>query len=256
MAAGWRITSKRWGSKDVRAMWGPFLSQQACIVEGRVSAHMLAEDFAESVPAELRAQAVELSPYIGRHLDAGEPAGLMGKGDHEAIVRVQAGLARAGLDQTLSVRSDDELGERRKDNLIVIGGPDVNQITEELLTLLNCGVTIARTNSSRNVVQDVINGPRYNTTSEAQETTDYGILVKGPSPYQQGKQVVIIAGAYGYGCLAASDFAINAKERMAELSRAHPRGFEGIVSYRRSGETSRPTEIIDEVLFRKLRGTT
>lgn len=141
LTAGWRMSRKRTGSKDIQAMWRPFLTEESCIVEGGVSAGMLCESLPERVPAHLRQQAIHLLPHLEKHLADAEPSGLMGKGDHEAIVRVQAGLARAGLPKTLPVRSEDELGERRKDHLIVVGGPDVNGITKELLSLLQSRVT-------------------------------------------------------------------------------------------------------------------
>jgi hypothetical protein len=214
---------------------------------------MLCESLPERVPAHLRQQAIDLLPHLEKHLADAEPSGLMGKGDHEAIVRVQAGLARAGLPKTLPVRSEDELGERRKDHLIVVGGPDVNGITKELLSLLQSRVTIARDDSDRNVVQDLVYGQQYVASIGGGEAWDYGILIRAPSPYQEGRLVVILAGAYGFGCVAAGFLAVNDIERMAELSRRHPEGFECIVSHRRSGAASSPTEENRLVLSRSIR---
>ncbi|MFC9687617.1 hypothetical protein ACFTSF_03690 [Kribbella sp. NPDC056951] len=243
----------RMGTKDVRAMWGPFLDGNSCIVEGSLSAATLSEALPGWVPTGLKQPATDLLPHIESYLRDQEPAGLMGRGDHEAIVRVQAGLARAGLPHTLPVRADYDLGERKKDNLIVVGGPDVNSVTKELLKLLDCAVTIAMDDSDRNGVEDLIHGQRYVTRAVEAETRDYGILIKAPSPYQEGKHVLILAGAHGFGCMAAGYLAVNDIANMANLSRRFPHGFECIVSYRRSGETLTEKNLV--VLARPLRDT-
>jgi hypothetical protein len=236
-------------------MWRPFLAEESCIVEGSMSPAVLTESLPDRVPDNLKQPAIDLLPHIEGHLRDQEPAGLMGRGDHEAIVRVQAGLARAGLPNTLPVRADHELGERRKSNLIVVGGPDVNSVTKELLQLLQCTVTIARDDSDRNGVEDLIHNQRYEMKSGDQETRDYGILIKAPSPYQEGKHVVILAGAYGFGCMAAGYLAVNEIAQMADLSRKFPNGFECIVSYRQSGGAPTPTEKDLIVLNRPLRAS-
>ncbi|WP_328332960.1 hypothetical protein OHA70_15330 [Kribbella sp. NBC_00382] len=253
LAWGWRIARKRAVSKDVRAMWGPFLTENSCIVQGSLSAQTLSEDLPGRVPAELREQAVIMLPHVVKNLAEQEPSGLMGKGDHEAIVRVQAGLAKAGRRRMLPVRSDDNLGDSRSDNLIVVGGLDVNEVTNDLLGRLRCSVTIARDEFDRNYVEDLVHRQRWSMTPSEKDTWDYGIVVRAPSPYQKGKYVVVLAGASGYGCMAAADVAVNATKRMADLSREHPHGFECIVSYHRTGDAVSSTETSEIVLFRELR---
>ncbi len=248
---GWRTARHRRGTKDIRAMWGPFLDSDSCIVEGSLSAATLSKALPEWLPAELEQSATELLPHIVNYLDEQEPAGLMGRGDHEAIVRVQAGLARAGLPNLLPVRADHDLGERKKDNLIAVGGPDVNTVTKELLELLESGVTIGTDDRNRNVVEDLLHDQRYTTSSNAGDTRDYGILIKAPSPYNEGKDVVILAGAHGFGCMAAGHLAVNYIAYMADLSRRYPRGFECIVSYRQSGDSLTEKNLV--VLGRPLR---
>jgi hypothetical protein len=252
LAWGWRAARKRKGSKDVRAMWGPFLTEESCIVQGSLSAEMLSEDLPDRVPSELREQATELLPHVIKNLAEQEPTGLMGRGDHEAIVRVQAGLAKAGRKRVVPVRADDNLRDRRGDNLIVVGGLDVNEITNDLLTRLRCTVTIARDEFDRNYVEDLIHHQRWVMASSGNDLWDYGILVRAPSPYSKGKHVIVLAGVYGYGCMASAYVAVNAVKRMADLSREFPGGFECIVSYHRTGNASSSTETSDIVLFREL----
>jgi hypothetical protein len=150
------------------------------------------------------------------------------------------------------VRSDDRLGDRRNDNLIVVGGLDVNEVTDDLLTRLKCTVTIARDEFDRNFVEDLIHRQRWVMTSTGKDIWDYGIVVRAPSPYRKGKFVVVLAGVYGYGCMAAAYVAINATKRMADLTREYPRGFECIVSYHRVGDVASSTETSEIVLFREL----
>lgn len=250
---GWRLARKRAVSKDVRAMWGPFLAEDSCIVQGSLSAQTLSEDLPGRVPAELKEQAAIMLPHVVKNLAEQEPSGLMGKGDHEAIVGVQAGLAKAGRRHMVPVRSDDNLGDSRGDNLIVVGGLDVNEVTNDLLGRLKCSVTIARDEFDRNYVEDLVHRQRWSMTSTEKDTWDYGIVVRAPSPYQKGKYVIVLAGASGYGCMAAADVAVNAVKRMAELSREFPLGFECIVSYHRAGDAFSSTESSEIVLFRELR---
>lgn len=253
LAWGWRIAQKRAGSKDVRAMWGPFMGEDACIVQGSLSAQMLSEDLPDRVPDDLKEQATKLLPCVVKNLAEQEPTGLMGRGDHEAIVRVQAGLAKAGRRHMVTVRADDKLGDRRDDNLIVVGGLDVNEVTKDLLKRLNCTVTIARDESDRNFVEDLIHKQRWVMTEDQNDIWDYGIIVRAPSPYKKGKHVIVLAGVYGYGCMAAAYVAVNAIKRVADLSREFPRGFECIVSYHRTGTAASSSETSDIVLFRELR---
>jgi hypothetical protein len=102
-------------------------------------------------------------------------------------------------------------------------------------------------------VDDLVHRQRWSVTSSEKDTWDYGIVVRAPSPYQKGEYVVVLAGASGYGCMAAADVAVNATKRMAELSREFPHGFECIVSYHRAGDATSSTETSEIVLFRELR---
>jgi len=242
LATGWRLIRKRTSSKDVRAMWAPFLTEPSCIVEGILSPRLLCESFPDSVSPRHRDVALSLLPDLERYVGEQEASGLMGKGDHEAIVRIQAGLARVGLRATLPVRSDHELGEHKLDNLIVVGGPDVNVVTKDLLTRLRCGLAISRGEHDRNVVEDLRHGIHYSTKYDNSRLQDYGIIVKAPSPYQSGRVVVIVAGAYGHGCIAAGHLAVTAVKELSDYGRRYSRGFECVVSHRRTGETSSPIE--------------
>ncbi|MEV4516790.1 hypothetical protein AB0K00_48535 [Dactylosporangium sp. NPDC049525] len=254
LVAGWRVARTRRGSKYTRAMWAPFLNADSCIIEGTLSPAVLYETLPASVPPEKRDLVIELLPFIERHLADQESSGLMGRGDHEAIVRIQAGLARVGLRAVLPVKSADSLGEERRKNLIVVGGPDVNSVTKDLLARLRCGVTVLQNDNNRNAVRDLVHGQNYLVASDATEIRDYGILVKAPSPYQEGRHVIITAGAHGYGCIAAGHLAVTAERHMYRLSRDYPQGFECVVYHRRSRDSSNVAEENAIVLERPIGG--
>jgi len=160
----------------------------------------------------------------------------MGRGDHDAVVEVQAGLARIGLSSTLPEVVGNPSDKELKKNLIVIGGPDVNELTYTLLDRLPVKLIITRNADGRDIVRDLVHNHDYEPTVEDNgKVRDYGILVRAPSPYDRTKHVLILAGAHGFGSMAAAVVAFQEEGSLQRKASISAVGFECLIYIERDG---------------------
>jgi hypothetical protein len=138
-----------------------------------------------------------------------EPTGLVGGGDALALRELSSYFSKMGLKQ-FNVVYVDEAGLNRKDNLILLGGPDTNEVTKDALELIDPRVRIVDPGPGCPVeVHDL--APSWSTdeigTNKVSSTRkyrpkpeiDYGIIIRARNPFNPGKTLIIFAGAYGYG---------------------------------------------------------
>lgn len=155
--------------RRARLFWGPVLSGKVQIVVSRTS--------------------VDGFP---------DPAGLVGGGDALALREISTFLGSVGVKDVEVVYVDEPLLDR-KNNLILLGGPDSNKLTEEALGFMlpPAGVQLLDPGPGRPMeVRDLESGGEPYV---AQPDRDYGIIVRTSNPFNPDRGVVIIAGAYGYG---------------------------------------------------------
>jgi hypothetical protein len=201
-----------------------------------MSPQILSETFLRAASELNRASAEAILPALQEHIGDQEMSGLMGRGDHDAIVQIQAGLARIGLNPTLPERSGNLSGDELRKHLIVVGGPDVNHITASLLTQIPCKLTIIRSSQDRNIVRDIIHGQEYEpNVDETGKLRDYGILIRSLNPHDRSKSVLILAGAHGFGSLAAVVVAFQNEEMLQRQASMSSIGFECLVCHERDG---------------------
>lgn len=165
-----------------------------------------------------------------------EATDLIGRGDLIASYALTAHFSRMGFriqptfaDKAVGV---DLTGGSLRVNVISLGGPDGNSISQSYLSKMCPSYTIEWPRSahrSRNATdKNSLTPPRLVYAGEKDETAepflqptikdgavvkDYGIVIRArnvfipranePSASRQGKRVVIIYGCYGYGTLAA-----------------------------------------------------
>ena len=89
-------------------------------------------------------------------------------------------------------------------NLILIGGPRKNRITEEIFKKAGNSLTYDFFNQSRLVKKKETKNFKLKIKDEAQ--IDYAIITKMPNPFNQNKVILIIAGHRSLHTLFATDF--------------------------------------------------
>jgi hypothetical protein len=177
------------------------------------------------------------------HIRSQENSGLIGRGDFDAMINLVMLWASLNRSRPL-ILHPAEIGEHKKDNLILIGGADVNSLTESLSPLLGCQLQATRDAQNHNMVVDLRLGKEYLVQSgeppvdggpgEAQ-VRDYGVLARGRNPDNSNAVVLIVAGAHGLGTFAATEVCVrDADQRRLYTEHKQYKGnFEALVSYER-----------------------
>lgn len=184
-AAGWllKVVSDRWRTRRARAFWRPFLGEDVAIVVGRFQS----EEF--------------------------ERSGLMGAGDSLAVAELQRFLGKLGARMRETVYADRLAGEELGKNLIVIGGPDANAVTHQLVERLHTGIRFGDPTRHIIAITDVTTTPPRvfapGPTASDGTSNDFGVVVRAPNPFGTGTTVLIVAGAFGHGTWAGVRFAIS-----------------------------------------------
>jgi hypothetical protein len=156
---------------------------------------------------------------------------LMGTGDALALGQVLGALHTLNAQNYKILPSHNFPGDRLQGNLILIGGPDANEITEKVVERLSMRLKFGDPNSHIISITDSSNGkiyiPKRNASNIAVE--DYGVIVKAPNPFNPEKTVILLAGSFGHGThgaatVLASEYLLNQISIAAE-----GKSFEAIV---------------------------
>jgi hypothetical protein len=158
---------------------------------------------------------------IGIRSSVQEPSGEMGAGDALALQELSSYLSRAGVPFDVAYVSRFREADLARD-LILIGGPDVNVVTKNALARINGGfeskyepekprkftISIYDRVEDISYLPDTIPGkepfgPGWVGISPMQASSDYGIFINCPSPFDKSKRAIFIYGAFGYGTLGA-----------------------------------------------------
>jgi hypothetical protein len=180
-AAGWllKFVRDRWRTRHARRFWRPFLSADLRVVVGR---------------------------FDSKEFLAFEQSGLMGCGDAYALAELQRYLGQIGASQiqTVFAGHDYDAGVLQH-TLISLGGPDANAVTRELVKKIDSSMKFGDPRINEIAIRDTTSNRSYapDNLDEDGSGTDYGLILRVPSPYIPGKEVMIMAGSFGQGTLAA-----------------------------------------------------
>jgi hypothetical protein len=169
-------------------------------------------------------------------LRAFKASDLIGRGDLVASYELTTFLSQIGFRRLQPIFADGTVGEdltgrSLRRNMIVIGGPDMNQVTLRFLSSLQLchrfevpeATETAELGAHRvwQIPSLVVFGPAgekdelsFRPSVEGDELVqDYGVIVRTRNPFmpsgtglagkRRGKRIVIIYGCYGFGTLAA-----------------------------------------------------
>lgn len=137
-----------------------------------------------------------------------EPTGVVGGGDAIANRLLSELFHDIGLDRPQSVYVDEH-GLDRTNNLVVLGGPAENKVARQLCDRLRPGMRVVDPGPGLPMQVEMTRqpggdwaSPLVHVAEPGQEMTEYGVIVRAPSPFADGRTVVVIQGAYGYGTWA------------------------------------------------------
>lgn len=229
-----------------RTFW-KFLEQPTVFVVGELESAVLLNtldlELREAVVGDQERKA--LVERVIAHVGTQEVSGLIGRADYDALVDTVLAFKAFGLPFRHDVLKPNEVGTRRTQNLVLMGGPDVNPLTAVMSRRMGCRLEVVMNGDGRNVVRDRRLDAEYlgdrhpSASSGAQEEVerDYGVLAFGPNPESEGSWVVVMAGAHGWGTWAATQVALE-PESLRELlrrMRTARHGLECLVRYERRG---------------------
>jgi len=136
-----------------------------------------------------------------------ERSGLAGVGSVKALLALEEQLREIRFPRHEVCYSSDLRGSDRTGNLVLIGGPDANALTAEVLERLN--VTIENVPGSVSF-RDRKNGAVYSPREilgDDRQMIDYGSIIRAANPHAPKHSVLILNGSFGAGTYAAARFA-------------------------------------------------
>ena len=176
-----------------------------------------------------------------------EPTGLVGGGDALALRELSSYFSRIGLRRHRVVYVDEATLDR-KNNLVLLGGPDSNAVTRDALELIAPRLRLLDPGPGIPVeVHDLAPAPDHGGEDSVGITPqpnvyipkadiDYGVIIRARNPFAPDRGLVIFAGAYGYGTwggvnlvLSDDDFLHRCRELEAEFGQPSRWGLRSLV---------------------------
>lgn len=155
---------------------------------------------------------IVIGTYYGERFRAWEASTLMATGDAIALGTIMGVLNNVGIKEIDIVPTYNFSGDRYKNNLILLGGPDTNKLTREVYDRLDTNFKFGNPEKNEITLYDSNENlkyfPKYNSNDEV--IGDYGFAFKSKNPFNPETDVIILAGCFGFGtCSAAQLFESN-----------------------------------------------
>jgi len=138
-----------------------------------------------------------------------ERAGFAGLGDIEAFVRLKSQLHLAGVRDYDLLPSHQVSAEQLRENLILIGGPHSNSVSDLIMRKMPCTFKFGPSDGPAGKDAKLYDSRQESftdclTDGSGKLVSDQGLIIRCPNPFVQGKQVLILAGSWGFGTSAAT----------------------------------------------------
>jgi hypothetical protein len=225
-----------------RSFWR-FLERPTIFVAGDLTSSVLLNDLAEMLKSRSPGEEGqrELLTAVVERVDDQEISGLIGRGDFEAITKLVTRFATVRLPTDLPIlRPSEVTPAQRKQNLVLIGGRDVNSLTEQFSERMGCRLEATLNSEDRAIVRDSHLGKDYAVEIDGPDrrgmtrTLDYGVLARARNPENREREVVIMAGAHGFGTMAAAEATLDREHQQSLLHPYERYGdVEALISYER-----------------------
>lgn len=171
---------------------------------------------------------------VGSHHDDGdnlwEASGLVGTGDAIAAGKVHGYLQGLGAENCEIVSAHNYPGTKLGKNLILVGGPDANSVTKKVMEKLSTRLQLGDPSQHTVSVIDSATGEVFNPTlSPAGEvTSDHGLVLRTANPFNPKAFVLVLAGSFGQGTLAAALF-VDQEDILSQKTFGSFKAFEALV---------------------------
>lgn len=166
----WRRIRQAYRTRSARRFWRPLIEGPTLVVLSRF------RDFSDF-----------------------EPSGLIGAGDSRALQELTSYFSKIGLEVPEVVYDGSVTGDRLQRNLILLGGPDANELTKLVLAKCKAKLTVIPESAE---IQDGEATLRP-CLQDGDVVFDCGAVLRLTSPFWSRNKVVIVAGGFGYGTWAA-----------------------------------------------------
>ncbi len=175
----------------------------------------------------------EMRIVVGRHhkFKSFEPSGFLGVGSAIGLAELNTQLESLGLRNFSTTYPDRLNGDDLKSNLILIGGPDANAITNEAITRIKTTLKFGNPETHEIAIYDSQTQTTYAPTIKKNSdelVKDYGVILKTSNPFAPKKQLLLIAGSFGYGVWAGVRY-LKSKEFVADPIVSSGKSFECLV---------------------------
>jgi hypothetical protein len=213
----WRRTRVWYLFRASRAFWQPLLKKPARVF------------VAEFLSSEIRTY---------------ELAGLTGLGELYAVVHMLSRFSEARLPRDLPITTFSQSSPTMlAENLIILGGPDVNQVSMKVENAEIYTIRSVRGENNQNMLVDSMTNTEYKSTvetvrvsgREVEVVRDYGLIVRARNPFNPKRSILMLVGAYGYGIVAAADVCLENAQTLETFLKGAEHGFECLVSYSMTG---------------------
>lgn len=154
-----------------------------------------------------RKTSVVIGTYYSERFRAWEASTMMGTGDALALGKMLGVLNRVGVKGIEVVPTYNFSGDRYQNNLILLGGPDANEVTRRVFERLSTKLKFGNPDKNEISLRDSKSGTGYFSKydSRNQVVGDYGMAFKTKNPFNPEATVIIIAGCFGFGTCAAAE---------------------------------------------------
>ncbi len=148
---------------------------------------------------------------LGRAEGVSEPTGATSIGDAMGFAELRTHLKSLNLPD-VDFKFDEYLqDEDLKPNLILIGGPGINKVTQQVLSMIAPELVFSsRTHLA--TVRDIKRDKEYRQVVDPDSKkviTDFAIILKTQNPFNPYNQVLLVAGISGFGTWAAVEYLVS-----------------------------------------------
>lgn len=131
-------------------------------------------------------------------------------GDIDSLIVVYSSLNKIYPQLNITFCTSEEFvnipGNPYASNIILIGGPDYNKITEHFMEYTP--FEFSQSGNDETILVDNqrnrVFKPEFKSQKDFEEVIDYGFFLKIPNPYNPDKKLIIINGIHTYGVYGAA----------------------------------------------------
>jgi len=152
----------------------------------------------------------QLQIVVGRHggFTTFEYSGFLGVGCVLGMTELQVHLNDVGLQNSVVSFADRLGGDSLKTHMVLLGGPDANAITNEMVGRIDSTLRFGNPEIHEIALYDSVTRKAYAPAGTGTQSIkeDYAIIFLTSNPFAHHRRLLLIAGSFGYGTWAGVRF--------------------------------------------------